>query len=566
MNEITRIHIAKVAYDVEVAAKKQLEKYIKSLESYTQDADVLADIEIRITELLTERGVVAGGVIGSDDVAAIRAQLGEPYEFADGEGDIAVGAAMPEQPSGRRLYRSADDAVLGGVLGGIAAYFNVNPLWIRLAFIALLFVSFGFASLVYIVMWIVVPMARTATEKLQLAGKHITLESIRELNAEEERAPAPARTPILQQVLFIGTGILSLLAGIGAFIGTVWLLIGALTFSDQFADMTNGMMGLGGGEMWIVWFLFVVVVLGLLLLTALFGLTAYAFLARKLTKRIVVSGIIITALGIASFATVVGVSTSQSWRVANESRSMVRETKANLPKEFASVKTVAFTAADSDHNNASESYFGGTVQIRYVVDDGPARYELSALPSTKPTITIKDSVAKISVRVPDSFRNSFVQPVLTVYGPALESLSSEYAMVDYAGLNQERFSVVAGKGGMVAISGGFVTLTAGGNGSVDLNSSSIQALTVNAEHYLQVTAGTVRELTVTQPDVCPSDMYSGSTRVQVAGVTAGTMTYNGNTVEAKSHETSCASVVVGNDSEDEYGFDFDDEYDQYHEN
>ena len=52
MNEITRIHIAKTAYDIEIAAKKQLEKYIKSLETYTQDSDVLTDIEIRMTELL----------------------------------------------------------------------------------------------------------------------------------------------------------------------------------------------------------------------------------------------------------------------------------------------------------------------------------------------------------------------------------------------------------------------------------------------------------------------------------------------------------------------------------
>ena len=79
MKEITRIHLAKTAYDIEVTAKKQLEKYITSLESYTQDADVLADVEIRMTELLAERKVQPGGVIAADDVAAIRAQLGEPY-------------------------------------------------------------------------------------------------------------------------------------------------------------------------------------------------------------------------------------------------------------------------------------------------------------------------------------------------------------------------------------------------------------------------------------------------------------------------------------------------------
>ena len=92
MKEITRIHIAKTAYDIELAAKKAIEKYITALERYADDPELLGDIEIRITELLKERGVQAGGVITADDVAAVRAQLGEPSEFLpEGAGDIAVG-------------------------------------------------------------------------------------------------------------------------------------------------------------------------------------------------------------------------------------------------------------------------------------------------------------------------------------------------------------------------------------------------------------------------------------------------------------------------------------------
>ena len=148
MNEITRIHIAKVAYDIEISAKKELEKYIHSLERYANDPDVLADVEIRITELLSERGVQAGGVISAADIAAVRAQLGEPYEFSDGEGDIAIG------PSGdansRRYFRATDTAVVGGVLSGLAAYLNVNPLWTRLLFILLSFLSFGTTIVVLI--------------------------------------------------------------------------------------------------------------------------------------------------------------------------------------------------------------------------------------------------------------------------------------------------------------------------------------------------------------------------------------------------------------------------------
>ena len=126
MKEITRVHIAKVAYDIEVPAKKAIEKYIGSLERYADDPELLTDIEIRITELLAERGVLAGGVIGTDDIAAVRAQLGEPADFLpEGAGDIAVGATELDGPA-KRVYRDIDNAVLAGVLAGFAKFFDIN--------------------------------------------------------------------------------------------------------------------------------------------------------------------------------------------------------------------------------------------------------------------------------------------------------------------------------------------------------------------------------------------------------------------------------------------------------
>lgn len=56
MKEITRIHIAKQAYDIETTAKKDFEKYMKKLELYAGDPEILADIEIRITSYRQFRG------------------------------------------------------------------------------------------------------------------------------------------------------------------------------------------------------------------------------------------------------------------------------------------------------------------------------------------------------------------------------------------------------------------------------------------------------------------------------------------------------------------------------
>lgn len=542
MNEITRIHIAKTAYDIELAAKKQLEKYLKSLEAYAQDADVLADIEIRITELLRERGVQAGGVVGSDDIAAIRGQLGEPHEFAGD--DEAIAAVRELETTDRRLYRSTDDAVLGGVLSGISAYFKMNPLWARLVFVVLLLVSFGSALFVYLLLWVIVPPARTATEKLQLTGKSVTLESIKSLNNDDD-VSSNRVAPVLQRIFAYSLGALSAGGALATGVTVIWLSIAAATFNDWFADSVNGFTGLGDGNAWIAWLVFGIVLFGLSLLAGLFGLIAYAFFARRLSKAMVISAIVITVLGLASFAATIGIGASQSWRVANETRSMVRDTKGQLPKEFTNVSSVTFLV-NKEKDGDNKDYFGVNASIRYVVDDGPARYELSALPSAKPTFMVNGTSAEISLNVPESYRNSFVQPLLTVYGPAVNTIVNHTAQFEYAGTSQEAITIDSSDGNS-SVSGLYSMMTIAGSGSVAAGSSSISTLTVNAEHNLSVDAGTVKELTVTQPETCPSGTYSNNTRVTVAHVASGNLTYNGKQVPVKTIESNCASLIIESD-------------------
>ena len=123
MKEITRVHIAKVAYDIEVLAKKAIEKYIGSLERYADDPELLTDIEIRITELLADRGVLPGGVISSDDIAAVKilsdvAKKNEALELKAGiiEGNVQDKAKLEEFariPSREGLYTM----LAGGMIG-----------------------------------------------------------------------------------------------------------------------------------------------------------------------------------------------------------------------------------------------------------------------------------------------------------------------------------------------------------------------------------------------------------------------------------------------------------------
>ena len=57
----------------------------------------------------------------------------------------------------KRLYRSRRDKMVAGVCGGLANFFDIDPTWIRLIFIILILMG-GSALLVYLIMWVVVPL------------------------------------------------------------------------------------------------------------------------------------------------------------------------------------------------------------------------------------------------------------------------------------------------------------------------------------------------------------------------------------------------------------------------
>ena len=84
MKEVTRMHLAKTPYSIEVDAKKALEKYLAAIEKTMQvESEAMREIEARMVELLAERSVAKDGVISLDDVNALKTQMGDPKEFSE---------------------------------------------------------------------------------------------------------------------------------------------------------------------------------------------------------------------------------------------------------------------------------------------------------------------------------------------------------------------------------------------------------------------------------------------------------------------------------------------------
>lgn len=104
---------------------------------------------------------------------------------------LPVSYDEPEDKNIKKLYRNPDDKTLGGVASGLAAYFGIEVIWMRLLFIGLLFAG-GAGLVIYVILWIITPVAKSITERIEMKGGAITLDNI-ETTIKENLNPLPPR-------------------------------------------------------------------------------------------------------------------------------------------------------------------------------------------------------------------------------------------------------------------------------------------------------------------------------------------------------------------------------------
>ena len=545
MKEIIRIHIAKQAYDIETTAKKDFEKYMKKLELYAGDPEILADIEIRITELLTEAGVAKGGVITSDEIARVRSTLGEPEEFASDDAPTPEDEVLGRPV--RRLFRDMDGAMLGGVLKGMATFSGIDVVWVRLLFLVLLFASFGTAFVVYVVLWLVVPPARTTAEKLQLAGKPVTLAAMREQATAE--VPSTRAAEVLKSVLCVGGGIVSILVAAGALIITLGAA-GAFVLSGEAKAFMIGM----SVHAWMAWVALGLFVLAGLLLSLLASLVAVMLLKRRATKRMGVVIVIIIVVGILSASGGVAMMVGGKQLRTEEAQALMQTHKEALP-ELAGVKKLeaqAYSGSGTAYDYADE------MTIRYVVTTGAPRYELRTQFEGKPAVSVQGDTVRIALKSVGRrvFEYGYTQPELVIYGPALESINVTQGNLQYTGLEgakQEQLLVSSGVSTGVVVFGSYENLAVQGGGDVDVSMSSVRNLSVDMQGGMtNVRAGVVYGLSVTHPDACPIQSADDQRpTVSVRSVSSGQVIYNGVTGPVVQRETPCGAVVIGANTNEE---------------
>jgi phage shock protein PspC (stress-responsive transcriptional regulator) len=167
MKQVININFHGRIVPIEVSALDLLKQYTESLSRYFVNEEgkeeIINDIENRIGELFQERLKAGASCITDDDVNAVIRSMGRPEEFEDQDQTSTTTQTKTQATTSathRRLYRDENDKVLGGVCSGLANYFDIDPIIIRIAFLLVL-LAFGTGLLAYIILWVVVPSSST---------------------------------------------------------------------------------------------------------------------------------------------------------------------------------------------------------------------------------------------------------------------------------------------------------------------------------------------------------------------------------------------------------------------
>ena len=246
-------------YAIDEDAYELLNRYLGDMKRYFSrkegGEEIADDIEHRVAELMLELKNDGREPIDIALVKEIIGRIGNPEELDEASGEGESGSAtrhrgrewFSEQVSKKRLYCNPDDKLLCGVLSGIACYLGIDPVWVRLIVVALailpipfIYISFWTVLIIYVILALIVPEAKTPEERLRMHGKPVTMENLNEeivSSADGTERPVVKRSGFVQVLIVLIKAILifvlaSMAFGFFAFLALI--LFGASFFGMIF--------------------------------------------------------------------------------------------------------------------------------------------------------------------------------------------------------------------------------------------------------------------------------------------------------------------------------------------
>lgn len=175
------INLGGYSFNIDEDAYSELKRYLKNLEIHfageESSSEILSDIESRMAELFRAKLTGYKQVININDVNEVISVMGAPEDISENEGPTRK--EKFSKPGTHRIYRDPDRRIIGGVCAGMGAYWDIEPWIIRVIFFALTMAG-GLGILIYLILYVVLPEAKTTAQKIEMKGDPVNIHNIKE--------------------------------------------------------------------------------------------------------------------------------------------------------------------------------------------------------------------------------------------------------------------------------------------------------------------------------------------------------------------------------------------------
>ena len=396
MNKTLSIGLAGYSFTIEEHAYIKLSDYLNALRSSldaTEVEEVMHDIEIRMVEIFNDL-LGKREVINDGDVEKVISQIGSPETIEEQEE-----VYFSEKPSGKRrsqkssaaftgnkqLFRDPEHAKIAGVCAGLAHYVGLDisamrAIWVGIAVLGIFTaaISTTLIIIIYIILWIVLPQAQTATDFLKMKGKPLNFDNLKqestkvvqfanestqrvgEFYTESKPYISKAGSGLWNVIRFVLGGIFGLMA-LGSIIGA-FVIFGLFGGSDfppmrefNFLFDDDGMSNI----------LYAMMLIGTLIPAILFSLLSIKLISPKTQLRNV--GYVVGALFLIllAFGTYFGVNMAKRDMIYKGHKEDVENVAINTTSDslYVDVKEVTiprnFTAYDDDIFSDKKTVYEG---------------------------------------------------------------------------------------------------------------------------------------------------------------------------------------------------------------
>ncbi len=315
MNKTLSIGLAGFSFIIEEHAYIKLSDYLAALRNsleVTEADEVMHDIEIRMVEIFNET-LNKREVINDTDVEKVISQIGQPEQIEEQEqayySESSANAkrnTASYTTSSKQLFRDPEKQKIAGVCAGLAQYIGMDvtamrAIWLGIAILGIFTaaISTTLIGIIYVILWIVLPKAETATDFLKMQGKPMNFDNLKsesnklvqfanestqrvgEMYTENKPYINNAGNGIWNVVRYVLGGIFAIMA-VSSIIG-VFVLVGMFGIDSNFPGANEMKFYFGDDGLYRI--LSVIIIIGSLIPAIIFTLLSIKLFSPKTRLR-----------------------------------------------------------------------------------------------------------------------------------------------------------------------------------------------------------------------------------------------------------------------------------------